>query len=559
METQTPQAEAFDTDVLIVGAGPAGLMAACKLARCGVSCRVIEKALHRSLLSRAIIVQPRTLEILTLLGLERAFAQRGFISQGINLGFNNAQALVVDMYHIDARFPYLLYISQSETEEILENHLKAQGITVERGVTWQSCTLDGTSVTSQVLLANAQDTISLRARYVIACDGSHSTVRTHVGIPFAGRNLPTTAFLCDANVESGFAKGHLFNYGSPRGLGIIIPLREYVRFVAIDYAKQGQDHTEELTLEDMQDSLDALLPYKVVLKEPHWLARFGVAERQATHYRAGRVFLAGDAAHVHSQAGGQGMNLGLQDAYNLAWKLGLVIKALAPDALLETYQEERHEIGTQVERFTGILLRSFLLRNSWLKTMRNVAAQSLVPLPAIQRRLGEMISGVGANYRFSQLSRQHRDPHLLTKALQAGDRVPDVELSSADEPELWLYEQLRTVSAYTLLVFVSTLQLYQEHGTSQIAHLFQTVREHYGAIIQPSLVIDEGVLEDLPVGIPVFVDQKHHLRDKLGVQHQSVLLIRPDAYMAFHTQGWDWSKLAPLFQPWVSQKHALLS
>ncbi|MBV9230462.1 MAG: FAD-dependent monooxygenase [Chloroflexi bacterium] len=562
METQTYQTDTYDTDVLIVGAGPVGLMAACELARCGISCRIIEKARQRSRLSRAIIVQPRTLEILALLGLERTFLQKGFLSQGLNVGFTDArkndQTTSVDFHYVDTRFPYLLFLPQDETEELLEAYLSARGITVERGVTWQRCITEQTCVTSQALLADGQ-TASIRSRYLIACDGSHSDVRTHLGIPFLGKNLPLTFFLCDAYVESGYVKGHLFTYAMPRGLGIIIPLREYVRFVALDYAKQEQQHTDELTLEEMQDSLDALLPRKIELREPRWLGRFGVAERQATHYRSGRVFLAGDAAHVHTPAGGQGMNVGLQDAYNLAWKLALVLKAQAPGMLLETYQEERHRIGTQIERFTGALFRNFLLKNRWLKALRNVAIHTLVPLPAMQRRLGASMAEIRVNYRFSQLSRQQRDAHLSHKAAQAGDRVPDIELASVEEPELWLYSHLRTAPAYTLLIFVSILQLRQEGDASQLAHSLEQVRQQYSATIQPSIVIDEGLPEGLPAEIPTFVDQKHHLRDKLGVRHQSVLLIRPDAYVAFHTQGWDWDKLAPLFQPWVSQEDRLLS
>lgn len=567
METQISQRGTYETDVLIVGAGPVGLMTACELARCGVSCHIIEKEQQRSPLSRAIVVQARTLELLTLPGLERAFLQRGFISQGINIGFNNARDknrdVPVDMYHLDSRFPYLLFLPQNETEEILEAALEAKGILVERGVTWQNCTSASGTVTSQVELADGQTTASIRSRYVIACDGTHSTVRTSVGIPFVGRNLETTAFLCDAQIGGGseheYVKGHLFNYGSPRGLGVIIPLRDRVRFVAIDFAKQEQPHTEELTLEEMQDSLDALLPRKVVLEEPLWLGRFGVAERQATAYRSGPVFLAGDAAHVHSPVLGQGMNIGLQDAYNLAWKLALVIKEEAPEALLDTYQEERHRIGAQVERTTGIVLRSMLLRNTWLKTALNFLEHRLAPLPAIQRFAGGILSGIEVNYRFSQLARQQRDPYLRGSALQAGDRVPDVELASTQEPELWLYSHLRTATAYTLLVFVSTLQLHQQHDASQLAHCLEQVREQYGHTIQPCIVIDEGLPEDLPADIPIFVDQKHHLRDKLKIQHQSMLLIRPDAYVAFHTQGWDWNKLAPLLGPWVERVSTYLS
>lgn len=563
MGSQHVQTNLYDTEVLIVGAGPVGLMAACELARCGVSCRIIEKETQRSPLSRAVVIQARTLELFALLGLERTFLQKGFISQGINIGFNeshdNQHGFQIDMYHTDSRFPYLLFIPQDETEGILETYANEKGIQVERGVTWQSCTSDSGSVTSHVLLADGQTSASIRSRYVIACDGTHSAVRTRVGIPYVGRSLSTTIFLCDANVDSGYAKGHLFNYGSERGIAIIIPLREYVRFIAIDYARQGQEHTEKLSLEDMQDSLDALLPQKMVLKEPRWLGRFGVAERQAATYRSGRVFLAGDAAHVHSPAGGQGMNVGLQDAYNLAWKLALTIKAQAPDGLLDTYQEERHTVGAQVERFTGLIIRTFLLRNNWLKTLRDVTAQGLKELSGVQGYLGGRISGVRANYRFSRLSRRQKDTQLKTGAIQAGDRVPDVELASAEEPETWLYSHLRTTTAYTLLVFASTLQLHQQHDAAQLAYCLEQVREQYGDTIRPCIVIDEGLPEELPVDVPTFVDQKHHLRTKLGVQHQSMLLIRPDAYVAFHTRGWDWSRLVPLLRPWVSRASAHLS
>jgi hypothetical protein len=197
-------------------------------------------------------------------------------------------------------------------------------------------------------------------------------------------------------------------------------------------------------------------------KKPRWLTRFYAPSGQVPTNRVGRAFLAGDAAHAHSPAGGQGMNTGIQDAFNLSWKLAMVLRGDAPEELLASYDVERHPVDARIQRETDMMLRSFLLRNPVLKAARDLVARVLVPLPPVQRRLAGDLSGVGVNYRFTARSREDRASELPRGAAQAGDRAPDVELWYAWRPSVRVYELLRE-PGYALFVFASATRLGAAH------------------------------------------------------------------------------------------------
>lgn len=312
-----------ETEVLIVGAGPTGLLAAGELARRGVAVRVVERSAERSAFSKALVVQARTLEVMDIIGLSDEFVRRGYPAPGLNMGLGTGKEPVsVDMTGLDTSFPYLLVLPQQETEEILESRLEEQGVTIERGTEFVGVEQQGDGhVVSTVRLPEGREE-RVRSRYLLGSDGSHSAVRRAVGLPFEGTKHDSVVFLADVKIDSEFVKSRITNFTSPRGFVSVLPfLGEYSRVFAVDFAKQDRPPDQELTLADLQDTVDSVTRTRLAMSEPRWITRFFAPSRQVPTNRVGRVFLAGDAAHAHSPAGGQGMNTGLQDAFNLAWKL----------------------------------------------------------------------------------------------------------------------------------------------------------------------------------------------------------------------------------------------
>jgi hypothetical protein len=333
---------------------------------------------------------------------------------------------------------------------------------------------------------------------------------------------------------------------------------DYSRVITIDTAYQHSSAREELTLDELQDSVNAILPAPTRLSEPRWLTRWSAQLRQVPRYRVGRVFLAGDAAHVHSPAGGQGLNTGVQDAYNLAWKLALVLHGQAPENLLDTYQAERHPVGQQVMRSSDILLRTTLLPNTAVRTGRNFAVRTLVPLPPLQHMISENLSGLGISYRQAdrraQLLKLLPGPH----ALQAGDRVPNLELKPAalnteTRTSVDLYDVLRQ-ALYSL--FIEVAPEYADRDQQHIVRLLNSVKQLAGETIKLYVVFEQGSeAVARKIDATAFIDFKQQFRHKLGTHHGSILLVRPDGYLALHVPGLQQELFLSELQRWVTPVH----
>ena len=542
-------------DVLIVGAGPTGLTAALELARRGISFRLIEKTPQRSPHSKALALHARTLEILELLSPRLAddFVRTGYTSPGASLSIGST-TIATDFSRLDTNYPYILLIPQAETEALLEAHLTKLGHAIERGVELKAVTQGPNEVTVQLQDVDGQ-VEKFSARYVLGCDGAHSTTRHAVGLPFPGKGYPWMAFLGDVKLESTAGKNGLSQFSNERGLAIVIPFQDgYTRVVTIDTAYQNSFAREDLTLDELQESVNAILPVSARVSDPRWLTRWSAQLRQVPHYRVGRVFLAGDAVHVHSPAGGQGLNTGVQDAYNVAWKLALVLRGHAPENLLDTYQLERYPVGQQVLRASDSLLSSALAQKSLVKTGRNLAMKVLMQLSPLQRVSSETISGLGISYSHGD----RRSPLLKLlpgqQVRQAGDRVPDLELKPAlltaeMSTSVRLYDLLRQ-APYSLFIAVAPDQF--ERDRQHIVRLLESLKPYIGETIRPYVVFAQGpevIAHELPV--TTLLDFKQQFHHKLGTQHGSILLVRPDSYVALHVPKFSPEQLVSELQPWV--------
>ena len=408
--------------VLIVGAGPTGMTAAIELKRMGMDVRIIDKSNHLAQHSQALVVQARTLEQFQRYGLADMAIARGrrlheakFYSEG---------KLIVDfkLDHVESPYPFALFIPQSETEALLNKHMESMGIKTERNVELVSLSQQPEL---QATLRHADGaTEAVSPRWLIGCDGAHSAVREKTGTPFEGGRVGISFFLADAEITGPDVPQDELSLHVSHG-NVVFMARLTDRIVRLIVAMHEQpkiDSDRELTVQDFQAMVDRV-GVRIQIPSAEWMTPFHVTDRQAKHYRIGNVFLAGDASHIHSPVGGQGMNTGIQDVANLAWKLAAVARG-ANDSLLDSYEEERGEVGRALLRFTERGLKLATVSNPIVEKLRDVFAPIVVLLPPAQRNAVGFISETAIEYRSSSIVADFGSDGYL----RAGDRLPDLPL-----------------------------------------------------------------------------------------------------------------------------------
>ena len=376
----------FDTDVLVVGAGPTGLTLAASLTTRGIRTTVIDRQAEGQNTSRAAVIHARTLEVLEPLGVTPRLVQRGLQAQRFTIRDRDRVLVPIDFAPLPTAYPYTLMLSQAVTEAVLLERLHELGGRVLRPLALQALLQDAEGVT-----ATLDDGGHLRARYVVGADGMHSAVRQAAGIAFAGAAYGESFALADVRLQADgtVPEREVMLFFSPAGLVVVAPLPDgQHRIVAtVDEAPEHPD------LAFVQGLLDARGPQaaRATVREVIWGSRFRVHHRIAEHYRAGRVLLAGDAAHVHSPAGGQGLNAGILDAMVLAAALDHAL--VGDEAALDDYAELRRPAAQAVVGFAHRLTR-LATAPRLLRPLRNALMSMLARLPAVRHTLAWRLSGL---------------------------------------------------------------------------------------------------------------------------------------------------------------------
>lgn len=384
-----------DAEVAVVGAGPVGLTLASMLSGYGIRTTVLDKAKGPADHSRAAVVHARTLETLEPLGVVDEMVAKGVVVPHFGVRDRDRRLLAIDFEDLPTTHPYTLMLPQDETERILHETLRRHGGEVQWGREVTAATQNAEGVELKVCSATHGEG-RLRARYLIGCDGANSTVREASGIPFEGATYPQSFVLADVRMSWPLPEDEVQLFFSPEGLVVVAPLpggRHRV-VATVDEA------SPEPSLSDVQTLLDVRGPRNPTpsIEEIVWSSRFRVHHRVASRFRDGGVFLCGDAAHVHSPAGGQGMNTGIQDAVNLAWKLALVLREQAPTSLLDSYENERRPVAQDVVSTTDRLTRLATMRSPVTRRLRNILLAGAGLFERVPRRLAFNLAEIDIAY-----------------------------------------------------------------------------------------------------------------------------------------------------------------
>ena len=428
---------AMDCQVLVVGASPTGLVLAAELLARGIRTRIIDQGDAVTLQARAIGIHARTLEVLAMMGLAERFLADGHVVRHTRFYSEGRCLASLEFARSGSRFGFMLNLPQDQTERLLRARVTELGGVVENRTELTGLTAGGDAVTAAVRGPKGQaETIT--ARYVVGCDGAHSRVRRELGLTFRGHHYPQDWLLADVLLDWDLREDATHAFFRTDGLPLILfPMRGHRWRLTLPFA--GNRGAQAPTLEEIQRLTGQRVPRPVAVSDPSWLACFRSHRRSASAYRRGHVLLAGDAVHIHSPAGGQGLNTGMMDAHNLGWKLALVVAGRAPDTLLDTYGAERRPVAEDVLKLTHALVHYASLTHPVRRRIRDIVVPALARSPVIQRRAARRMSQVYVSYRPGPLVR----PGRSRGAPRAGQRMPDIQVR-ADGQATTLHGVLRS-------------------------------------------------------------------------------------------------------------------
>lgn len=518
-----------------MGAGPVGLTLANELARHEVDFRIIDKAPHASTTSKALAIHARTLEVLQDMGMVETFIGHGVRVHTVNLYSQQKPLAKVDITEVDSPYNYILNVPQDVTEAILAENLATYGFEVERNCELQSFSQDEGGVEAH--LQNPEGKLKVRAKYLVGTDGGHSTVRKRLGMPFEGDAYDEHFILADVHINWALAPNEMHLFLDKAGLFLFFPMKgkRYRIVASIPEETEGK-----LDIPYFQRLIEERKMPQAELYDAVWFSHFKIHHRKVPRYRDGHVFLAGDAAHVHSPMGGQGMNTGMQDAYNLGWKLALAVNDKAD--LLDSYHDEREPVGHDVVSFTDRMTNLATLKHPLATAVRDRVMPILAELDFFKSRMRNKMEEIDIDYADSGIIAEEITATLPASirnpfydGVPLGMRAPDgiVTECSNGKPHS-LYELFRTTE-HILLIFTFAY-LNGEH-TEQIRHCLDLVEMEYADMITPVIVSGRQKPEEAIEREDItYLDPRRSVHERYGVHKTSALfLIRPDKYVGFRS------------------------
>ena len=544
-------------DVLVVGGGPVGLTMACELWRHGVPCRIVDKADAPQIWSKAAAVSARTMEVFQDMGLIDQVRERGRPMYGVDVYAGEQRVAHVGIDIPGTPYPYIFGLSQRDTELLLAEHLTRLGGRFERGVELVAFEQDENAVQATLRHADGREEQAIFS-WLVGCDGARSTVRRTLELPFEGSTFEQSVVQADIRAQFSWPvdANEAIMFLSDNGPLGFLPLLSEGRYRMI--AMGVPDPEPEPPLALFHSLVAERAPAGTTVSDPAWRVSFRFHGRIVPSYRHGRVFLAGDAGHIHSPVGGQGMNMGIQDAYNLAWKLALVLSGHGRPSLLDSYQPERWPVGRSTvdltDRASKNAIRFMTLRSPIAQALRNQAISFLFNSGMLVNRIFRGLGGMTIDYSASPIvgdhhsslwqaelggARDHERPHVsdwyrFSKGPGAGERVPDIELPVAHDGATTLFDLLRGTS-HTLLLFDGAAATHE--GYENLSTIAERVCRMYGERVRVHVVVpfDEPP-EALRWRESVILDADTSLHEHFGCGSEALYLIRPDEYIGFRCQ-----------------------
>jgi 2-polyprenyl-6-methoxyphenol hydroxylase-like FAD-dependent oxidoreductase len=509
-------------DALVVGAGPVGLNMAAALLAQGLRVRIIDSAADRVQESRAIGIQARTLEALEICGVVDELLEIGHRLTGVTLyGEAGSEIGHLDFNNIPSRYPFILTLPQSETERILGDHLRRNGLEIERQTTLVSFEQSDFAVSAKIALPGGRHE-EISPDWLLGCDGARSKVREILGLQFAGKTFDLHFLLGDFHAETTLSEEHAHVFGRPEGLLAFFPLGKGRYRLVADNPPEEFRTDKGPSLNGWQQIADRRSSVPMKLSDLGWTTYFRVNSRMVEGLRRGRAFVLGDAAHIHSPALAQGMNTGIQDAWNLGWKLALVHRCFARPDLLDSFERERLPVEHNVLRMTEFTQSMITAEKPSNRLLRDNLLPILSGIRAFQKTATKTVSETAIEYRGSPVVEDHYAPN----GPHAGDFAPAAILS---RPEKKVRISLASLFGKGhVLLYLASLQSWPD-GFQAAKPIFELIQKHYGQTITPYLILPDEGPATLP-GVELLIDVDDQFARHYAA---SVLyLVRPDGYVA---------------------------